>query len=65
MREFGLSVDDDVFRLDDLAPEDIEELVGGIFRWLTRPARKRPTGVTLAELADTPGIRQPSGTRDT
>jgi hypothetical protein len=38
MREFGLSVDDDVFRLDDLDPEDIEELVGWIFTWLSRAA---------------------------
>lgn len=52
MRACALDSDVRLARLDDLEPEDIEELIGLLATWLTRPERRLPTGLTLAQLAD-------------
>ncbi len=52
MRACALDAEGRLARLDDLEPEDIEELVGLLATWLTRPERRLPTGLTLAQLAE-------------
>ncbi|MBS2965392.1 hypothetical protein KGA66_20240 [Actinocrinis puniceicyclus] len=52
MREHTLESEGRLAQLDDLEPEDIEELVDLLATWLTRPERRLPIGLTLAQLAD-------------
>jgi hypothetical protein len=52
MREYMLEPEGPLAQLDDLEPEDVEDLIGLLATWLTRPERRLPTGLTLAQLAD-------------
>jgi hypothetical protein len=52
MREYTLDCGGRLAQLDNLEPEDVEELIGLLATWLTRPERRLPTGLTLAQLAD-------------
>jgi hypothetical protein len=51
MRETGLDAEAPASELDGIETDDVWWLAGRLYRWLTSPARKLPTGVTLAQLA--------------
>lgn len=55
MREYDIDAGDPTDVLDDFDLEDIEDLAARIHRWLTRPDRRLPTGMTLVELAEAAG----------
>jgi hypothetical protein len=49
--ETGLTARSSMAALDGLDIDDVDQLAVRIFRWLSNPSRRLPTGVTLAELA--------------
>lgn len=51
MRETGLNAETPSPELDAITAEDVWRLTGRLYQWLTNPARKLPTGITLAQLA--------------
>lgn len=51
MREAGLDAASPASALDRVTAEGTWKLAGRLFQWLTSPARKLPTGMTLAQLA--------------
>ena len=49
--EVGLQADSLAVALDEVDSDLVDQLAFRIFRWLTNPARRLPTGPTLVELA--------------
>lgn len=55
LRTHELEVDGATSELDDVDLDDVEELAVLLYAWLTRPQRRLPTGMTLAQLAESVG----------
>jgi hypothetical protein len=51
MRETGLEAADPAQALEGITVDEVWWLAGRLYQWLASPARKMPTGVTLAQLA--------------
>lgn len=59
MRETGLEAADPASALEGITEDEVWWLARRLYQWLVNPARKMPTGVTLAQLAgdDLPGYQ--------